>query len=98
MVHSVALGEDLLMNYVVIALLVVVGIYDIYLAVKKHPTISQQYQALFPTWMDMIICGLVMYTLIAHHPWLDWRLKVLIAGIIGHVVWSNSERYGKHGK
>ena len=37
------------MNYVILALLIGVGIYDIYLSLKDHPTLSQQYQKLLPT-------------------------------------------------
>ncbi len=83
------------MNYIVLILLIATGIYDLYLVVKKHPTLSQQYQRLLPTWVDMIIFGIVLYSLLTGHMWMDWRLKVAIMGIIGHVVWPNKERYGK---
>lgn len=83
------------MNYIILILLIIIGLYDLYLVVRKHPTLSQRYQRLLPTWADMIVFGLMMWTLLAHHPWMDWRLKVVMAGIIGHIVWSNRERYGE---
>lgn len=83
------------MNYIVLILLIATGIYDLYLVIKKHSTLSQQYQKLLPGWADIIIFNAVLYLLITGLPWMDWRLKVAIAGIIGHVVWANRERYGK---
>jgi len=83
------------MNYVIMALLIVVGVYDIYLVIKIHPTLSQQYQRLFPGWADMIIFNVALYFLITGFPWIDWRLKVVMSGIIGHIVWANRERYEK---
>ncbi len=83
------------MNYIVLILLIATGIYDLYLVIKKHPTLSQQYQKLLPTWADTIIFGIVLYSLITQISWMDWRLKVAIMGIIGHVVWPNKERYGE---
>lgn len=81
------------MNYIVLLLLIVVGLYDFYLVVKKHPTLSQQYQALFPIWVDMVVFGVCLYVLLTGFLWMDWRLKVAIMGIIGHAVWPNKERY-----
>lgn len=84
------------MNYVILILLIVVGVYDLYLAIKKHPTLSQQYQRLLPTWADMVVFGVCLYALTTDgnlFVWVDWRLKVAIMGIIGHVVWPNKERY-----
>ena len=83
------------MNYIVLIMLILIGIYDLYLVVKKHPTLSQQYQKLLPTWIDMVIFVCCLFALINGLPWVDWRLKVAIMGIIGHVVWPNKERYEK---
>ena len=83
------------MNYIVLILLIATGVYDLYLVAKDHPTLSQQYQKLLPGWADMIVFGLILWTLLVGHMWMDWRLKVVMAGIIGHIVWSNRERYGK---
>lgn len=83
------------MNYIVLALLIAVGLYDLYLVVRRHPTLSQQYQKLCPTWLDVLIFGMWLYILLTSNMWMDWRLKVAIMGIIGHVVWPNKERYEK---
>ena len=83
------------MNYIVLILLIAIGIYDLYLAAKKHPTLSQQYQRLLPGWADLIVFNVILYFLIVGFPWMDWRLKVVIAGIVGHICWSNRERYEK---
>ena len=81
------------MNYVLLVILIAVGIYDIYLTAKKHPTLSQQYQALLPTWADMVVFGAALYILLAELSWVDWRLKVIMAAIAGHIFWPNKERY-----
>ena len=83
------------MNYIVLILLIAVGVYDLYLVAKKHSTLSQQYQKLLPLWIDVAFFWVVLYSLLTGCMWMDWRLKVTIMGIIGHVVWSNRERYGK---
>lgn len=83
------------MNYVILVLLIAVGVYDLYLALKKHPTLSQQYQRLLPTWMDVILFGCILFNMLTCFMWVDWRLKVVIMGIIGHIVWPNKERYEK---
>lgn len=81
------------MNYVLLIILIATGVYDLYLVFKKHPTLSQQYQKLFPTWVDMIVFGVLLYSLLTCCMWVDWRLKVTIMGIIGHICWPNKERY-----
>ena len=83
------------MNYVLIVLLVAIGLYDLYLVVKKHPTLSQQYQKLFPKWLDMIIFGITLYVLLTSFMWVDWRLKVVIGMFAGHVLFPNKETYEK---
>ena len=83
------------MNYVLIVLLIAVGVYDIYLAIKKHPTLSQQYQKLFPTWLDLIMLNVLLFILLTHFMWIDWRLKVVMSMTLGHICWSNSERYNE---
>lgn len=81
------------MNYVILAMLIVVGGFNIGLSLEGHPTISQRYQKLFPTWLDMIILALVLIVLcfLPIHP----ALKVWIASLCGHICWPNKERYNK---
>lgn len=83
------------MNYVLLIMLIATGVYDLYLVIKKHPTLSQQYQKLFPTWLDLCFMGLILYTLLAGFPWMDYRIKTVIAMIVGHIFWPNKERYEK---
>ena len=81
------------MNWIILGILICVGIYDIYLSIVDHPTLSQQYQKLLPTWKDMIILAIVLTALCyleSIHP----ALRIWIAGISGHIVWPNKERYG----
>ena len=80
------------MNYVILALLIGVEIFDIYLSLKDQPTISQEYQKLLPTWQDIIVLAMALTSLCfleAVHP----ALRIWIAGILGHVFWPNKERY-----
>jgi len=84
-----------MMNYIVLILLIAMGVYDLYLVAKQHPTLSQQYQKLLPGWADLIVFNVALYFLITGFSWMDWRLKVTIMGIVGHIVWANRERYGK---
>jgi len=55
--------------------------------------LSQQYQELFPTWFDMVVFAAMLFTLLSHHSWMAWQLKVIIAAFGGHVFFPNTERY-----
>lgn len=82
------------MNYIILTLLIIVGIYDVYLFVVKRPTVSQQYQKFFPTWKDLIFLAIILTSLCflsSVHP----ALRIWIAGIAGHICWPNKERYEK---
>ncbi len=83
------------MNYILIILLIAMGLYDLYLVRKKRSTLSQQYQKLFPTWVDLIILGICLYFLLTGFAWVDPRIKIVVAMVLGHVCWSNRERYEK---
>jgi len=82
------------MNWVILGILTCVGAYDIYLSVKDHPTLSQQYQKIFATWIDMIILAVILTALCFLEP-IHIALRIWIAGICGHICWPNKERY-KH--
>jgi hypothetical protein len=43
------------MNYILLAIVIPIGVYDIILAIKDKTTISQAYQKLLPTWADIIV-------------------------------------------
>lgn len=80
------------MNYVILAMLIGIGIYDIYLSLKDHPTLSQQYQKLLPTWVDVIILACIL-TGLSYLEQIHPALRIWIAGICGHICWPNKERY-----
>lgn len=82
------------MYWAIIIFWLCVGIYDIILVMRKKKTLSQQYQALFPRWLD--------YVILISSATLTWKLfgpEVFAIAItyivIGHVVWANRERYKK---
>lgn len=81
------------MNYVILAGLIATGVYDVILSVKDKETLSQQYQKLFPTWIDIIIlaANLTLLCFLPIHP----ALKIWMAGISGHICWPNKERFAK---
>ena len=80
----------------VIVVLVVVGIYDLQLYLTGKPTLSQMYQKLFPTWVDMMvfIACLIVITSIPE-PLLGVFPRVLMGGVSGHITWPNTETYKK---
>jgi len=79
------------MNYIVIALMLGALAYDIKLIRDGKPTISQAYQKVFPTWLDIIVT-VVMATGICFTT-LDPTIKTLLGVIVGHIIWPNKERY-----
>jgi len=86
------------MNYWVLAILLIIGGIDVYLAVTKQRTISQGYQYFFPTAIDwgIFAAGIVLMCWVkGKHPELDDRLVIVIMAFFGHVVASNRERYGE---
>jgi len=86
------------MNYIILAILLIIGGYDLYLAIRDRTTLSQAYQKLFPTWIDIIfftagLIGLCYWK--DKMPELDFRLMVVMAGFWGHITFPNKERYKK---
>lgn len=85
------------MYWLIIFFWLCVGIYDAILAIQKKETLSQQYQKLFPRWVDYII--LVASAVLT---WAFFGPEVFSIAIsyivIGHVVWANRERYEKGDK
>lgn len=80
------------MNYVILTILVLIGIYDIWLAFTDKPTLSQQYQKLLPTWVDIIVLAILLVGLCfltAIHP----AIRIWLAAICGHIIFPNKERY-----
>lgn len=75
-----------MLGWILVALLVAVGGYDLYLVVKKRKTMSQKYHALLPQWADYIVLGVTMV--------LAWALfgelvfSIYMIGVIaGHLFW-----------
>lgn len=86
------------MNYIIVVICVVILIYDGYLAVKDHTTISQWCQKLFPPAVDwgIGVAGWVLLCFIKKwFPEFDFTLAVFIAGFWGHIWIANKERYGR---
>lgn len=80
----------LLLFFVAVAFL-----YDAFLVEVGEPTISQSYQALFPTWVDILISlpvVAVIYFLHVHQ-----GIKAILFYLAGHIFFPNKERF-KSGK
>lgn len=86
------------MNYIVLAIcLILLGITT-YLELKGKPTLSQQYQKIFPTWLDVIFfaIGILGLTIWRHYcSELHIALYGYMCGFWGHVTFPNKERYEK---
>ncbi len=86
------------MNYVILAIGIVILIYDGILASKDRTTISQRCQEFFPTIVDWFVGvgGWIGLCIIKHYfPEFDFALAVFIAGFWGHIWIPNKERYKK---
>jgi len=84
------------MNYIVLIGVVGLGVWTAVLAIKKKPTLSQRYQKLFPTWLDIIIfsiglAGICFWKYMM--PELNTALAIVMAGFWGHVTFPNKERF-----
>lgn len=84
------------MNYVILAIGIIILAFDGYLAAKDRKTISQWCQELLPTWADWIVgvAGWIGLCVIKHYwPEFDAALMVFLAGFWGHIWLPNRERY-----
>jgi hypothetical protein len=84
------------MNYVLGILLLVVGIYDAYLAITKKPTFSKLWQKLFPAWLDIIFFVLGIYVICQFHSWfpsIDFTIWAIMLAFWGHITFANKETY-----
>lgn len=82
----------MIIDELAIFIIVVIGLYDLVLILSYKPTISQAYQRLFPTWVDMIVLAALIVG-VCFLP-ISYILKVLLGAIAGHVCWPNKERWG----
>lgn len=86
------------MNYIILILLILVGIYDLNLVFTKKQTISQRYQKLFPPAEDCFIFGVGVFLICLLHglaPRIDFTLWVVIAALLGHICLPAKETYKK---
>ncbi|HDY66666.1 MAG TPA: hypothetical protein ENH85_02620 [Candidatus Scalindua sp.] len=85
------------MNYIILVILLIIGVFDMFLSFTKQRTISQAYQMIFPTFIDIIIFTAGLVGICVWHyfkPELDFSLAVVMAGFFGHITFPNKERYG----
>jgi len=90
-IRSIMMATNIL-NLTVLAALIVIGVYDIWLCIQKRPTLSQRYQKLFPTFVDVAFLGIILVGLCFLwfiHP----ALRIWVAGIAGHICWPNKETF-----
>jgi len=83
----------MILNELAIFLIAVVALYDIVLIMQYKPTISQAYQKLFPTWLDVIILIPVVVG-ICFLP-ISYVLRILLGVVAGHVFFPNKELWRK---
>ena len=73
--------------WIILIILIMIGIFDLYLCFTKQKTISQRIHALCPKWADILImCGLLVGIW-----WLFGGVRIfvpaMIGVIIGHLFW-----------
>jgi hypothetical protein len=79
------------LNLIVIVILGIIAAVDLWLEITGRITISEWYQAQFPTWADLLImCG--VFTGVIFLP-VAVPLKVFLGLLAGHVFWPNKERF-----
>ena len=79
------------MSLIIASITAIVLLFDLWLVLKHKATISHRYQAWAPTYVDLVLLGLLT-PLICHvslHP----TLKIILAILMGHVFFPNKERY-----
>jgi len=77
------------MNLAIIIILAIVAVVDLWYVFTKRQTISHRWQALLPTYMDLILLIAVMVVLF--EVVLDERIKIALAILAGHVFFPNRE-------
>lgn len=72
--------------WIMIVVMAAVGIYDLYLVLKKRDTISQRYRKLFPQWIDyLIMVGFLAGVWIVFSE--QAFAPVMLGVIVGHLCW-----------
>ena len=79
------------LNLAVVFTLAAIALYDLWLAGARLPTISEAYQALFSTKVDLAILVGVTVGICLLPIWP--ALRVIMGVAAGHVFWANKERY-----
>jgi hypothetical protein len=73
-------------DYLLLAALIAVGVWDIVLVIKGKDTLSQRYHRLLPQWADMAIMIALLILIGFNTP--DNRLVYCILGVVmGHLGW-----------
>lgn len=80
-----------MINDLAIFALFVVGGYDLYLELTGRRTISEAYQALLPTWADILILLAVLPGIhfLPVYPF----FKIVLAALAGHIFFPNKETW-----
>ena len=81
------------MNDVVTFITLVVLMYDLWLVLVGKPTISQEYQKLFPSYIDLLIAIPVVVSV--YFISVNLVVKLVLIFLAGHVFFPNKERYHK---
>lgn len=78
-------------DLVVVYALVIVAMVDLWLIFTHQRTISQRYQALFPTSFDMVL--MVTFICLVYNAGLDRMVQLVLGALAGHLFWPNKERH-----
>jgi len=77
------------MSTAILVIVSLVLLFDLWLVYMRQPTISQRYQAMFPTYVDLVVMCLLI-PLIVHVEVRD-VVKVVLAVLAGHLFFPNKE-------
>jgi len=80
-----------MVDLIILSLLILVLGFDLWLELTGRTTISEYYQRLLPTRLDLVVLvGVVIGIYFAP---IHIALKVVLSAIAGHLFWPNMERY-----
>ena len=74
------------MIYAILAVLAVIGVYDLWLVYKKQDTISHRIHLMFPRWLDWTIMVLIL-GVVWWYAGVEVFTYLLLGTLVGHFFW-----------
>lgn len=71
----------------VLIILIAIGLFDVYLVMTKHRTISQRYHNLFPQWVDLTIMIASLVVIWWFFGGAETFTPVMLGVTMGHLFW-----------